>query len=332
MLRVHFTGEALARTVLAAEPDFMWEVTTSLHRLQRRDSGVVFGPWRSRVLQRLPAGVQHLSFLAPSKGYCPDFLTPARGAPRFAQLEALRATHRATARTDLEEFRARHPRLRLPSWCGPLAEGDGRVLGRLADTADAYFDACLAPYWERVRAEVHRDRVQRAAQLARGGWDELFRTLHRSARWSYPVLELDYPVNQDLHLHGRGLVLQPSFFCRFNVVSLVDPGPPPVLVYPIDHDAGWLRPAAPSTASAKALAALLGGTRAALLQAAAEGAATTQQLACRTHTTAPNASRHLTALREAALIRSDRHRNTVLHSATHLGTALLNGQEAALPV
>ncbi|MFI1105127.1 ArsR/SmtB family transcription factor [Streptomyces melanogenes] len=330
MLRVHFTGEDLTRTVLGDEPDALWEVSISLHRLQRRDTGVVFGPWRSQVLSRIPAAVRLLSPLAPAKGYCPDFLTPARGASRATQIDSLRSTGRETVRADLREFHRQHPHLRLPSWGAQLADGDATVLGRIADAADTYFDACLSPYWDRIRAQVHRDRVRRTALLARGGWEALFRTLHHSARWSYPVLELDYPVDQEMHLQGRGLVLQPSFFCRYNVTSLADPRLPPVLVYPIDHDPGWALPT-PPTEQTRSLTTLLGTTRAQLLYAAADGVATTQQLAHRAHTTPPNASRHLTALREAALIHSHRNRNTVLHTITRLGTALLNGQQPAVP-
>jgi DNA-binding transcriptional ArsR family regulator len=204
------------------------------------------------------------------------------------------------------------------------------MLGRLTDAASGYFDACLSPYWEAIRAQVHRDHVRRTAALAKGGWDAVFRTLHPSARWSFPVLELAYPVEQDLHLQGRGLVLQPSFFCRYGVTSLFDPLLPPVLVHPIDHDPAWARPArAPQAATA--LACLLGSTRAELLQAAADGPATTRELSRRIRTSSPNASRHLTALREAGLLRHHRHRNTVLHSVTDLGTALLNGRLPALP-
>ncbi|MEU7576395.1 winged helix-turn-helix domain-containing protein [Streptomyces sp. NPDC041068] len=330
MLRIHFTGDDLARTVLADEPDALWEVSISLHRLQRRDAGVVFGPWRSRILSRIPTSIRLLSSLAPARGYCPDFLTPARGASRAAQMEALRSTGRSTIRAELREFRRQNPKLHLPSWCARLAEGDSETLGRLAHTADAYFDACLTPYWDRIRAQVHRDRTRRLAVLADGGWEALFRMLHPSARWSHPVLELDYPVDQDMHLQGRGLVLQPSFFCRYNVTSLLDPRLPPVLVHPIDHDPGWALPAG-ARAEANPLAVLLGATRAQLLEAVANGAATTRQLARLAHTTPPNASRHLTALREAALLRSHRHRNTVLHTVTPLGVALLNGQQPQLP-
>ena len=54
MLRIHFTGEDLARTTLAEEPDPMWEVLLSLHQLQGRDGAAHYGGWRERARKLLP--------------------------------------------------------------------------------------------------------------------------------------------------------------------------------------------------------------------------------------------------------------------------------------
>ncbi|MGV9879660.1 helix-turn-helix domain-containing protein [Streptomyces sp. NPDC003006] len=332
MLRIHFTGEDLTRLVFMGEPDPLWEVSISLHRLQRRDAGVLFGPWRTRVLPRVPAGTRMLSFLAPARGYCVDFLTPtlARGASLADQAEDLRATPTTVVRNDLQEFRRQHPAVRFPSWSSRLAEGGTEAMDRLARAATDYFDACLAPYWEHVRGAVAQDRLRRTTLLAKGGLEAALSTLHPSARWRYPVLELDYPVDRDLHLQGRGLVLQPSFFCRYSPTGLYDPDRPPVLVYPITHQPGWTHSNRAAPAPAAPLIDLLGGVRARLLQATADGTATTGELARLVGTTPSNASRHLSALREAALVYSGRHRNTTLYTITPLGIALLNGRQPHL--
>ncbi|MFD6431427.1 helix-turn-helix domain-containing protein [Streptomyces venezuelae] len=334
MLRIHFTGEDLARTVLAEGPDPLWELSISLHRLQRRDTSVVFGPWRDQVLPRIPAAVRLLSPLAPPEGYCLDFLTPAAsGRSLTDQVELLRATPRTVIRKELDEFHRQHSGRRLPSWAAGLPDGETGMLDRLADAATTFFDACLTPYWQRIGNAVAQDRMRRTTLLARGGWEAVLATLHPSARWSHPVLELDYPVDQDLHLRGRGLILQPSFFCRYRPTSLFDPHLPPVLLYPIEHEAGWAGPirSLDRSASLRTSAQLLGVVRARLLQAAADGTSTTGELARRAHTSAPNCSRHLAALRQAALIHSRRHRNTTLHTITPLGIALLNGRQPRLP-
>ncbi|MFD5697087.1 ArsR/SmtB family transcription factor [Streptomyces lasiicapitis] len=331
MLRIHFTSDDLARTRFAAGPDPMWELNISLHRLQRRDASVLFGPWRRRVAPGLPAGTRLLTTLSPARGYTCDFLTPQTGADLRTQTAALRAAPRHRLRTDLETFVRLHPDLRLPSWTAELATGSAQVLGRIADTAHAYFGAGLQPYWRSIDDEVRHDVALRSRALVRDGWSAVLTTLHTSARWSYPVLTLDFPVDQDLRLDGRGLLLQPSFFCRYRPTVLFDPVLEPVLVYPIEHRPGWehLAPAAP--AGHPALTALLGRARAQLLEAAADGTFTTTELARHTGLTPSNASRHLTALRHAALVSSRRHRNTTLHAVTALGAALLSGREPLLP-
>ncbi|MGW0537957.1 winged helix-turn-helix domain-containing protein [Streptomyces sp. NPDC003032] len=330
MLRIHFTSDDLARVRFAEEPDPMWELNISLHRLQRRDASVLFGPWRQQVTPRLPGATRLLASLSPARGYTCDFLTPQPGQSLATQVEALRATSRRRLRTELETFRRMHPGRRLPSWSAELTAGSAHLLGRLADTAHTYFDAALRPYWSTVHEAVCHDVMLRARQLAHGGWATVLGTLHTSAHWHYPVLSLDFPVEQDLRLEGRGLLLQPSFFCRYGPTALFDPSLAPVLVYPIEHRPGWERPGH-GPAARRSLTALLGRARAPLLEAAADGTFTTTELARHTGLTPSNASRHLTTLREAALISSRRHRNTTLHTATALGTALLDGCRPSLP-
>ncbi|MFD9077119.1 ArsR/SmtB family transcription factor, partial [Streptomyces lasiicapitis] len=212
------------------------------------------------------------------------------------------------------------------------AAGSALVRARNADTAHAYCGAGLQPYWRTIADAVCHDVALRSRALVRDGWSAVLTTLHASARWSYPVLTLDFPVDQDLRLDGRGLLLQPSFFCRYRPTVLFDPVLEPVLVYPIEHRPGWehLAPAA-VPAGHPALTALLGRARAQLLEAAADGTFTTTELARHTGLTPSNASRHLTALRHAALVSSRRHRNTTLHAVTALGAALLSGRQPLLP-
>ncbi|MGW6394374.1 ArsR/SmtB family transcription factor [Streptomyces sp. NPDC055103] len=329
MLRIHFTGEDLGRIRIAAGPDPMWEMLMSLHRLRRRDSGVLLGPWLRQSLPRVPTETRLLTALAPPVGYSVDFLTPTVGGGLAAHLEALRSTPLSQVTRDLREFGVMNPSRRLPAWHRELVAGDPPGLGRLADAAHAYVDAVLAPFWERIWVQVSRDRARRSAVLAEGGWDAVLSRLHPSARWEYPVLRVAFPIDQDLHLDGRGLLLQPSFFCRYAPTTFADPTLPPVLVHPIEHEPHWAMPEV-GPADGRALAALIGATRAVLLSALADGVATTGQLARRAGTTPPNASRHVAALREAALVSSHRHRNETLHMVTMLGRALLEGRNVCL--
>ena len=55
-------------------------------------------------------------------------------------------------------------------------------------------------------------------------------------RWAGGELRVDYPVDQEMHLGGRGLVLVPSYFCWRYPVTLLDPDLPPVLIYPAERE------------------------------------------------------------------------------------------------
>ncbi|MCW2879327.1 MAG: hypothetical protein JWQ95_3427 [Sphaerisporangium sp.] len=329
VLRIHFTGEDLARTRIAPECDVLWEVTLSLYRLCRREHAVVFRQWKKEALAKAPAATGVLTTLVPPRGYSVDFLTPrAEPGSVAAGIEALRGTARERLRMDLSELSMRHPNRRLPGWIGDLARGESEPLGAVADAAGAYFDACLSPYWPRIRAQVAQERARRLRMLSEGGWHVIFSTLHPSAQWSFPTLELAYPADHDIHLNGRGLVLQPSFFCRQTPITLRDPDLPPVLVYPIEHDLIWAHGDSPDRHPT--LTNLLGPTRAQVLETIGHGDCTTGELGRQLDIPTSTASRQATTLREAGLVSSHRFGQAVIHTITELGTALLNGHRPGL--
>jgi DNA-binding transcriptional ArsR family regulator len=79
--------------------------------------------------------------------------------------------------------------------------------------------------------------------------------------------------------------------------------------------------------TARSLGALVGQTRAAALQVL-RTSRTTSQLASELGISAAGASQHTAVLRQTGLITTRRVRNTVLHSLTPLGMALLTGTPA----
>ncbi|ETK37724.1 ArsR/SmtB family transcription factor [Microbispora sp. ATCC PTA-5024] len=325
MLRIHFTSDDLARTTIAPGPDPMWETLLSLYRLRHPGGAVFFGEWRRRARTRLPSSARLLADLAPPKGYSADFMTPGRLVASVEEgVEAVRGTSRARLGDDMAELVRRHPRRPVRAWMRRLADGDSAQVGRVADALRDYHAACLSPYWEHVRAQVEHDRIRRSRTLAAYGWERVLATLHPSARWSYPVLELDFPAEHDIHLDGRGLLLQPAFFCWGAPTTLLDTTLPPRLVYPIEHEPGWTEDGA-ERRRGRALPALLGVTRAQVLEAVAEGECTTSELARRLRVPPATASRHAAVLREAGLITTRRHRQSVIHAVAPLGVGLLEG-------
>ncbi len=299
---------------VAPGPDPMWEILLSLHVLRQRSATPVFGTWRANVRTTLPDDTRWLMQLAPPVGYSPDFLTPTAGACALdAGIDAVLSTPAESLRADLAQLDGQRldPRTHL------LATGDVATLDSLGDALRAYHQHALAPIWDEVRAVVDADRAVRARSFLDGGCEGMLSGLHPTISWAPPVLTIEsrFP-HRDVHLHGQGLVLVPSYFCWERPIMLRDQRRIPVLVYPIARDLHV------TSAGKRSLEALLGRTRAAALGVIA-GGCTTTELARRLGISAASASAHASVLRDAGLAVAQRHRNSVLHTASALGVELL---------
>ncbi|MFJ3339226.1 ArsR/SmtB family transcription factor [Streptomyces sp. NPDC086766] len=315
----------MAQIRFSTGPDPLWETVLSLTLLGGTARRAVFDPWRQQArtgLRRLaPQRARMLRALAPPVGDFPDFLTPAQGAGGLeAGIDAVLSTPRRFLRRDLAVLSRSVP------WAGALAAGDPAVLRELGAALRDYHAAAVAPYEGRIRVLVDGERAARARAVLDHGSGGALASLGPAFRWRAPVLEADYPVDRDLHLRGRGLLLIPSAFCWRTPVTLIDPELPPVLVYPSPRGVGWWSDPAPGTTSTGGpgpLAHLLGATRAHCLRLVEDGAIT-GELARRLGVSPASASRHATALREAGLVTSTRCGPAVLHTLTPLGRDLLH--------
>ncbi|MDG4829612.1 winged helix-turn-helix domain-containing protein [Solwaraspora sp. WMMD1047] len=323
MIRIHFTERDLVRLRLAGGPDPMWETLLSLHLLQNRTGGPIFQQWRNTVRRRLSPPLRPLLELAPPYGYSPDFLTPTAGADGVdAGIEALLATPRQRLRTDLRQLAAYRP---LSSWTRSLADGERESLRLLATAVREYHRIAVAPYASRIQAATDAERLARIRVLAATGIEGMISSLHPDLRWRPPVLEVHgFRVTRDVHLDGRGLSLIPSFFCWEQPTLLREPDLPPVLVYPVADRLGPLGATAtgPAGSPDAPLVALLGPTRAAVLEAVDAGCTTTE-LAQRVGVSIASASRHASVLRNAGLISTRRLGGSVMHSLRPLGAEIL---------
>ncbi|GAB3141745.1 winged helix-turn-helix domain-containing protein [Micromonospora sonneratiae] len=321
MIRILFTDQDLARFRIATEPNPMWEILLSLHLLQTRTRGPAFRYWRDQVRHRLARPMRPLFELAPAYGYSPDFLTPAFGNGGLdAGLDALLSTPRTRLRADLRQFAGYQT---VTNWTRELAEGRATSLRQLGDATRLYHRVAIAPYWTRIRAGIDAARATQARILVETGFEGLMASLHPDIRWRPPVLELHgFTVDRDVHLEGRGLQLLPSYFCWQQPTLLRDPELPPVLVCPIDRGVTRLGAEGPDRPARGPLVALLGRTRAAVLEAVDAGCTTTE-LARRVGVSPATASQHATVLREAGLITTRRLGGSVLHSLHPLGAEIL---------
>ncbi|MGH3623907.1 MAG: ArsR/SmtB family transcription factor [Sciscionella sp.] len=314
---------------VATALDPMWETILGIQQLSVSRRGTpVFSAWRRRACaelaeRELNAPARLLHALAPEgAGYFPDFLTPAAAANGLAAgLEALRATPRRQLGDELRQLSRMR---RLPRGTRGLAVGDGGCLAELADAFRLLHNAVIAPDWTEAAAAIESDRAVRARAVRDGGVPRLLDSFRPTMRWQPPVLYANYPEDRDIHLGGRGLRLIPSYFCWQAPVALADPTLPQVMVYPVEHT-----PALAATITRdrhpKALAAILGHTRARVL-AALDDAATTGEIARRLRTSAASASEHVSVLRNACLTESQRSGSHTVHTLTPLGAALLQGQ------
>ncbi|MGW6054942.1 ArsR/SmtB family transcription factor [Streptomyces sp. NPDC055189] len=320
MLRMHFTASDLARTRVASAPALMWETVLSTHWLRDGCAGLLGNWWRGRVRPNLPGRARALTELIPQQGYFPDFLTPHTVTLCLTEaVEPVLLTPGSEMRHDIELLPTGGA---LSPWVRDLHQGRGPAVAHLDQSFRDYQRAAITPFLRGILTHTARERARAGRLLASGGVEALLRDLSPSARWRAPCLDIDYPVERDLYLEGRGLLLVPSYFCRCHPVTLVRQGEVPVLVYPLGHEP-WDSEAADDAGGT--LADLVGCSRAAVLEAAGEcRRSNTSQLARRAGLLLSSASQHLTVLRRAGLIVSSREGNSVVHEVTPLGAGLLH--------
>lgn len=321
---MHFTSEDLARVRVLTEPHPLWEVLLSLHLLQTKQGAVMFDGWRRDARPMPRPLVRMLTTLARPKGYSPDFLTPPVDTPDLdTALESLLSTEKRRLRADIGLLATELTT--LPTWVAGIGNGDVDTLRRLADGIRQYHATMLAPHWPAIRADIHASRARRAELGVSHGVEHMLDTLHPGIRWRDWVLEVPYPVDQDLRLDGRGLTLVPSFFCWQNPITLADPNRTPMLVYPVARSTDWTSGAKPfAPPHPRSLVALLGHTRAAVLLAIAERPdLNTTELAATLGLSPATAAQHATVLRDAGLVTTHRDNGSARHRLSAVGRDLL---------
>ncbi|WP_170970571.1 helix-turn-helix domain-containing protein [Streptomyces zhaozhouensis] len=279
----------MASTTVGTRARPVLESAFALDALRRRGGGGPFAEWRQRTLARLGPRAQRLLALPTALRSLPDLLAAAEADP----LES--AGRRDGVAAALREFRG----------------------------------VALTPYWGRIAARLEIDCSARGRLLQRGGVGLLLSTLHPAVTWSSGVLRIDGGASGgEIRLDGRGLLLTPSLFLNGRAPVVVDPPgrtTAPTLVYPVvlapaEIAALWTES---EESPVEALGALVGRTRAAIMQTLTDACNTTE-LGRRVGVSAAAASQHAAVLRSAGLITTHRRLNSALHTLTPLGMALLN--------
>jgi hypothetical protein len=279
--------------------------------------------WLRAVRDRLPReSFALLAQVIGADGYMPDFLT---AAPRWDltpddELDALRSASLAGMRVDLGKMVLRSSGTRRES-LREMQRAPARARGRIADAWSEVWDVALAPVWPQLERLLRADVAVRSRTIATDGIARMADGLHPAVSWGEGAVRVELRKHSErVDCRGSGLVLVPSVMASWGCMVLTEPPAQPTLFYPARGvTAGWAR----STADvAAALGALVGPARAAILLDAST-ARTTSQVARESGIAASTASHHLTVLRDAGLIASERDGARMLHLRTPLGEAMV---------
>lgn len=319
MIRIHLTSDAADTIEIADTPDFSAELVRAGHLLANGMRLGRLSTWKTDVAKGWNPEMARL-FDLYSASVAPGIFDRAVHPDPGATAKAVAATDPARFANYLRNLtRSR----RMTPFTRALADGRESAYTELGQTFEQFQTVAVDPYRRRMTAVVAAAAARADARAATSGPDGLLNTLHPLVSWEQgkAVLGLKAHIDCDFELAGRSLVLRPTVFA-------VRPGhsgdmfDDKLVVYYPATDAALARDPAPGAPS-RALAALLGPTRAAALVAIARTPAlTTGQLAEQLGLSVAAASRQATVLREADLIISFRDGMAVRHQVTRLGDEL----------
>ena len=330
MIELCFSTIDIGRIRFALSP--MWEAVTSVRALSTATPNGLHAGWLRQVRPSLTElDLDLLTTLVRPAGFIPDFLVPAprhRSPTIESGLAQIAASAPAVVAEQLTHL-AGHPVAQR----GPGRAERVRLLGELIAEPEAglvrivaelgrWWRVAIAPYWPRMRALLHNDVTYRLDELANGGVQQLFRTLHPLIGFSGDTLRITKYYTGRAQLRQRGLLLVPCVFAWPDVlVGTADPNVANVTYSP--RGLGRLWDASVGVAT-EPLAAVLGRSRAALL-AQLDLPMSTSQLATLLDLAAPTVNIHLKALEAAGIVGARRDGHAVLYRRSRLGDLLLAG-------
>jgi DNA-binding transcriptional ArsR family regulator len=330
MIRIDVDVTALARTRIATSA--VWEVGAAMAVLFRPQPPVLHArlhaQLRHLVRERGPDAVgfdvRLLADIARAPGgWVPRALTPAPVTTHLSaadQLELVEAVSPSLAEQDLAVLRSAYPG-RYAGWSA------AELPERLASATRGFWDALLAPIWDRVVSIQDADVSHHVGLLAAGGLDAAFASVHPDVCLASDAVEVRGQSPRPAPTaRERGLWLVPCVF-RWPDVLVGPDMPEGACIGYGARGAGllWDDAGEPSPS----LAHLVGRSRAAVL-GELDVPRTTTSLAGRLELSPPTVSAHLSVLARAGLLTSHRAGRRVLYRRTSLGNRLVESSAGAL--
>ncbi|MFD0339552.1 ArsR family transcriptional regulator [Streptomyces sp. NPDC127117] len=328
MISYSATADDVAKVRFSMSP--LGETVYSFRTLASPSRRSQHQPWVDDILGRLKAvDLRPLRAVIPATGYVPDFLTPApTGTPASVdvELEMVRATRPAHF---VDEVAWMLGDTRTPAtWrreAAPLhrkmLDEPEKAIEQITQMLRVYWQLALEPYWQRLYGGLVSDVRSRMRLMENSGAASVFSALNERISWHDDRLTVRSAYEFEETLGGQGIVLAPSVFCGPDVLTMLPPLQS-MIVYPKPGAADiWHHDAQDRSSS---LAALLGGVRAAVLEALVLPSST-GELAAQVDVTPGAISQHVSVLRGCDLVTSHRAGRRVIHSLTETGEALVRG-------
>jgi hypothetical protein len=320
VVRYRFGHDDLLRTRFAISP--LMELVGAFDAVRAPARFAVHQPWATWAAPRLAGmALPLLDVAVPLEApWHPDFVSPPPSVPHAGLDDELARVLATPPEQVAAEIARAHPG-GLPEAGTAFAEDPQQAVRALVAEMRAFWDAVLAPRWERIVGLLESEIAWRARRLAAVGPQAAFAGLHDTVRWddgAVHVARRSAAADIDVDLGGRGLLLVPAAFSWPAVWPMVDLPWQPALVYPPPGVAElW----APHDRGHEALEALLGRGRARVL-VSLDRPASTAELAQRLQASPGGVSEHLGVLRRAGLVAGRREGHRVVYARTLKGDGL----------
>ncbi len=307
------------------------EVTLSLRLLSSPHPTHIHGPWLREARGRLEGvDLPLLLAVAPPGKWVVSCLVPPSPGPQVTIEEQLRELTQVSPdvlKKDLDEIWQEEPS--QPRRVQELIAAGARGPGLLAEAMWDYWDAVIDPFWTRMCAVLEDDVSYRVAAQMNGGLYALLEDLHPEVSLEGNLLRVDKPQHTSATYEAHAMTLTPSVFAWPGLILDDGQGDRFGLTYAARGVARvWEGLTAMDRIDDEPLAALLGRTRAAILEMTAVPLSTTQ-IAHELGQSPGSVNQHLSGLRGSGLVVSRRSGRSVLYRQTPLAQSMIAAQQVA---